>query len=381
MGMLTRFSVANYKNFKEPIEWILDRPGKYQHNSNCLIQKVVGKAILYGKNGTGKSNLGKAMLDVKNVLLADQAENGFDFGQLFLHSDSDQPFAQFRYGFRIGSAEIEYSYQKNCRQQLAAEKLTVNKQLVFNLNFSDPALNEIKNLKLIGLKTLSADHYFSRLNSEDEEPISFLRWAYNNSQTSDLALVDQLMDEVKGMYYLAPNQAIDAINSDLRNPREMTNDKIERLEAFLKDMGFSCKLLLRQELDARQRLYFDLQTPILFFENASSGLKTLAQFYLQLDPILAHATLVYIDEFDAFFHYETAERFFSYFKLKYPDIQFIFTAHHPDLISNHLLRPDCCFLLSSKGTITSLDRATGRELREGHNLEKMYRSGEFLEYE
>jgi len=50
-------------------------------------------------------------------------------------------------------------------------------------------------------------------------------------------------------------------------------------------------------------------------------------------------------------------------------------------MSNRLFRPDCLFILSRNGKLTSLNNATKRELREGHNLEKMYISGEFDAYE
>lgn len=39
------------------------------------------------------------------------------------------------------------------------------------------------------------------------------------------------------------------------------------------------------------------------------------------------------------------------------------------------------FILSRKGKLTSLYNATTRELREGHDLEKMYISKEFDKYE
>ena len=40
------------------------------------------------------------------------------------------------------------------------------------------------------------------------------------------------------------------------------------------------------------------------------------------------------------------------------------------------MRPDCYFILSDN-KLTSFADATNRELREGHNLEKLYMSGEF----
>ena len=65
----------------------------------------------------------------------------------------------------------------------------------------------------------------------------------------------------------------------------------------------------------------------------------------------------------------------------FPDTQIILTTHDTNIMSNELFRPDCLFILSQKGFITPLNKATKRELREGHNLEKMYISGEFAEYE
>ena len=67
----------------------------------------------------------------------------------------------------------------------------------------------------------------------------------------------------------------------------------------------------------------------------------------------------------------------SFIKNKYPECQFIMTSHNTNLMTNKIMRPDCLFILSSKGTLTALCDATERELREGHNLEKMYISGEF----
>ena len=93
------------------------------------------------------------------------------------------------------------------------------------------------------------------------------------------------------------------------------------------------------------------------------------------------ASIVYLDEFDAFYHYEMAENLVKFFKKKFPRSQIIMTSHNTNLMNNRLMRPDCLFILSGEGTLTALCDATERELREGHNLEKMYISGEFERYE
>ena len=59
-------------------------------------------------------------------------------------------------------------------------------------------------------------------------------------------------------------------------------------------------------------------------------------------------------------------------------MQTILTSHNTYLVDNGLLRPDCYFILK-EGNLKSLADRTGRELREGHNLEKMLRQGEFDE--
>lgn len=59
-----------------------------------------------------------------------------------------------------------------------------------------------------------------------------------------------------------------------------------------------------QGLDRSQKLYFDLETPILFYENASSGIRALADLYARLYTTMSHASFLYLDEFDAFYNYK-----------------------------------------------------------------------------
>ncbi len=86
-------------------------------------------------------------------------------------------------------------------------------------------------------------------------------------------------------------------------------------------------------------------------------------------------SFMFIDEFDAFYHFELAESIVQVLK-KMKNTQVILTSHNTNLLTNRIMRPDCYFILT-KDKLTSLANATSRELREGHNLEKLYMSGEF----
>ena len=146
-------------------------------------------------------------------------------------------------------------------------------------------------------------------------------------------------------------------------------------------MGVKCKLDLQELPDGQKELYFKHNRLVPFYENVSSGTASLVSLYLKVVSAARMASFIYLDEFDAFYHYEMAEKLVAFIKQKYPECQVIMTSHNTNLMTNRLMRPDCLFILSEEGTLTPLCSATQRELREGHNLEKMYISGEFADYE
>ena len=57
-------------------------------------------------------------------------------------------------------------------------------------------------------------------------------------------------------------------------------------------------------------------------------------------------------------------------------VQVFTTTHNTDLMSNDLLRPDCYFLLENN-SINAISELTEKELRQAHNLQKMYKAGAF----
>ena len=67
--MLSRFEVRNYRNFKDTLSIDFRKVSGYQFNLDCLTNGMLGKMLVYGRNATGKTNLGKAILDIRRVLM------------------------------------------------------------------------------------------------------------------------------------------------------------------------------------------------------------------------------------------------------------------------------------------------------------------------
>lgn len=59
--MLREFRLKNYKNFKEEIIINFEKTAGYQFNTDCLSDGVISKMLIYGRNATGKTNLGSAI--------------------------------------------------------------------------------------------------------------------------------------------------------------------------------------------------------------------------------------------------------------------------------------------------------------------------------
>ena len=106
---------------------------------------------------------------------------------------------------------------------------------------------------------------------------------------------------------------------------------------------------------------------------ASTGTQSLELLYFWIQKMHS-ASLVFIDEFDAFYHfelsYEVCKRLFDL------DCQVFTSSHNTYLMTNDLLRPDCNFILKDN-KIKALCDCTPKELRFAHNIEKIYRGNGF----
>lgn len=384
--MLKKFTVKNYKNFRDEVCIDFENIAGYQFSTDCITDGVISKMLIYGRNATGKTNLGKALMDIRFTMSSSPRFMG---NGIFLNADSTEDSALFSYLFQFDDSELIYRYGRYSNLELCNEELIIDGKTIFKCDFTAKEYN-FDNLKYVDAETANIKRYLMSMDDsqETEEVIEsklpFLRWLLSNVALKNDSVLIRLANYVNRMIMITVGNVVpyrfrrmnDFFYESLENP-----GRLQDLEDFLNAMGIECKLILKKLPDGQRELYFSHEKLVPFYENASSGTLALVDLYRRFISKIGDASLIYLDEFDAFYHYEMAENVIKFFKKRYPKCQMIMTSHNTNLMTNRLMRPDCLFILSRTGTLTALCNATPRELREGHNLEKMYISGEFERYE
>ena len=323
--MLKKFSVENFKGFQDKITFEIGSPSNYSFNSEIIENGCVTKGIIYGINSSGKSNLGLAIFDIITHLTEKQKLLlSYDF---YLNMSGRKSFAEFEYTFLLEGSDT--------------------------LNAS------IKN----------------------ESPISRVKYVNNNSILTDNVqnqAFKKFMDFVDRMllFYSLDSRGYEGFMNGSEGIAEgiVNSGRVQDFQEFLKENDIDYKLY-GCEVDGRKAIYCHFENKDAdFFKIASTGTRSLALFYYWYIR-MEKASFVFIDEFDAFYHFELAESVQRHLK-KMSGVQIFTTTHNTDLMSNDLLRPDSYFLLENN-RIKAISELTEKELRQAHNLQKMYKAGAF----
>ena len=368
--MLTRFEVTNFKSFKEKFVFDFTKTNDYQFNPECVKNDCIKKAIIYGANGSGKSNLGFAIFDIGFHLTDKYFEH--QAYKNYSNAMSKNEFSEFKYVFSFDNVLVEYSYAKSDVNTLFYETLKINGQIVVSFNKSTDT-NIVINLE--GAENLNTNI--------GEYRISIIKYVKNNTIlttniTNDLfnkftKFIDGMLffRSLKGNTYLGLEKNSCHIDTDI-----IEHNNVDDFQNFLNEAGIECKLKIIDR-NGEQCLGFVFGNKVIdFFEIASTGTQSLILFYFWLQRLKEEnkVSFVFIDEFDAFYHHELSEIVVK--ELKKIDAQVILTTHNTSIMSNSLLRPDCYFLMTEE-EIKSLVQCTPKEIRCAHNLEKIYRGKGF----
>ena len=316
--------------------------------------------MVYGRNGMGKTNLGKAMLDARYNVARETL--GFRADSAFLNADEERKAARFSYLCDFDGSRVLYEYTKNARGVIRTEHLEVDDQVVYDVDASGSwAKNNLSRFTSGSLVVDGKDLYLG---------LSVLSYVCTNTP-------GQLLGPILSLYRFL-------LSMQMNNPVSLEDDialilmrgKVKELEQFLREHGIEETLEGLPTPTGETALYMRKDTrAIPFSEVCSSGTRALVRLFSILELGEPKPSLLFLDEFDAHYHHDLAEQVLRNMQDE-PSVQMIATTHNTDLFSNRLLRPDCLFVLSKRGIFAAADTTT-RELREGHNLEKLYQAGEF----
>jgi AAA15 family ATPase/GTPase len=364
--MLTKFAVKNFRGFTERVELDLTRHSNYGFSTYAIKDGVIKNGILYGPNGCGKTNFGLAIFDIVNHLT--QKWKKADYYGNFTFALSQTLLVEFEYTFKFGDQIVEYRYGKDYHAALRSEEMSVNGKLLFRREAAKFSIdvNEFPMDAAIQ-KNLAA-------NANNVSIVNFLLTSY--PLAADHYLL-QLQKFVNGMLWFRSLDIREFIglenNTTLLEEYIIRNKLIDDFRRFLLNVsGQEFKFASPNPGDKILYCIIDKKR-IPFYPIASTGTQHLELLYFWMNK-MGNTTFVFIDEFDAFYHFklsfEVCKRLFAL------PCQVFLSSHNTYLMTNDLLRPDCNFILN-ENKLKPLCDCTEKELRFGHNIEKLFRGGAF----
>lgn len=368
--MLKLFRVTNFKNYKDTVELSLETANQYDFNMAAVENNIVKHAIIYGENASGKTNIGYALFDIV-IHLTDNNRKLQNY-RLYKHMDCQNKPVVFHYEFLINGVSVIYDYEKVSCQVLLRESLKINGREVLNYDYE----RKCGYTRLAGSENLNINL--------SESGISIVKYVKNNAVLDNSVEENQVFIKfcqfVSNMLWFSSlekneyqgfQMGVESITDGIIHA-----GKVGDFEQFLRRAGIDCTLTV-YEKDGEQHLGQRFENAVVdFFALASRGTCTVSLFYYWFIK-MEKASLVFIDEFDAFYHSSLSRLIVEELK-RLPNTQTILTTHNTDIMTNELLRPDCYFQIENN-RIAAFDQLTEKDLREEHNLQRMYNAGAFYD--
>ena len=366
--MLKHFSVDNFKNFDEKLSFDLSSPANYGFHTDLIEKNIITKGMVYGINSSGKSNLGLALLDI--VCHLTDKQKLLQHYTYYSNMNNAKSVVTFEYTFAFDGVEVKYCYKKTDVMSLLFEQLFIDgKEMLYYDHEKKEGYTKLK-----GSETLNS-------SIRNDSNISRVRYVFTNAILQDDTInhaFHAFMEYVDHMllFYSLDERGYQGFYAGTESISKgiIESGQLKDFEAFLNENGILYHLE-EKDIDGEKKIYCQFNNQSAdFFQIASTGTRSVALLYFWYIK-MQQASFVFIDEFDAFYHSELAQSIVRRL-LKLQHVQIFLTTHNTDLLSNDLMRPDCYFLLEN-GSLKMFSECTEKELRQAHNLQKMYKAGAF----
>lgn len=346
--MIKHFAVSNYKNFNSRIDFDVTNEGM-----------VAGPLLIYGKNGVGKTNLAKALFDIRFLVEGNPVQG------VCCNADSHNECMQFEYTFCFDHSTVQYSYTRDDDWKFYAERLTIDNFIIFDYT---------RDTDIVVFHTRQSDMIhpvvFENYSSNGNASLSFLKYIITGTTLTNNTPIKELLADINGMFLMCGT--FGKINQEcFTNYLAKDSTLLYKFQQFILNFNFTERIFINNS-SAEPILEIEHARPLPFFEYASAGLTAVAKLFYTLYCRRVPLRFVFLDEFDAAYHYQLSKLILKH--LGSIQSQVIVTTHNVALLQ--LVEYKNIAILDN-GTIQPITHLTNRDLSLGFNLEQLYRAGEF----
>lgn len=366
--MIKKFSVENFRGFKDKITIDFSSCRDYDFNKGLIKNGLINKALIYGPNSSGKSNLGFALMDITGHLTDNVSNQPYFHYQCPLNLESGKNEINFEYVFNFNGTDIIYKYSKDKALALLKEEIIMNNKTIFFYDYVNSSYsNKIEELATINLN--------NRL-----ENISALKYIRNNtfsfSENNPIKLIVDFANQMLWFRSLRINEFIgpQTLPEDI-SMFIIKNNLIDDFNLFLNKYNVNEFAVPLQTINGTVLGSKKGNSAVPFFSICSTGTSSLALLYYWKKKRFNDIQFLFIDEFAAFYHPKISKLILNEIN-NISSFQSILTTHNVFLADNTIMRPDCYFILKD-GEIKNFSDRTTKTIREGNNISKMMLADEF----
>lgn len=404
--MLIQFSVGNFRSFKDiatlsMLASTLSDEDFTFHASDKI--KLLRSSVIYGANGSGKSNLLKAMSFMKNFVINSsketQANEPINVDHFKLSSENENKPAYFeavfminktryRYGFEADNAKIHSEWLFSATK-IAEKKLFTRNEGDFEVTdrfvegkgiedrtranvlflsvaaqWNGPIAQEILNwfARFSAIETVSPGIHpgtIEMLNTDS----AFKKFLLNLLKIADLSIEDLRTETVLMEYKDLPPTVPEEFRRVAINAQ-----RIQRIEILTKHKKF-------------KNGKFDSYVELSMGANESGGTNKVFALAAPLYDTLQGGKVLVIDELDARFHPLITESLVKLFHSKETNrsnAQLIFCTHDVNLLNSKLFRRDqIWFTEKDRYEASKLFSLAEYRVRKDASFDKDYMQGKY----
>jgi len=385
--MLIEFKLKNFRSFKEEVSLLMTNVKSFQeHKETNLIHTKKGfdllkSAAIYGMNGSGKTNLILAMMEMDRIVhdsfsdsLKKEGDNSYHTNTFRLSTETENANTFYEVSFLINDEIYRYGFEIN-GQIIMKEWLFRKLEREKNLFFRDEKSFKIsKNSFEEGLKyknEVNSNVLFISHLAQFNQKIS--RKIFN--WFSNLNIIDGLVDKYDKTItkrLMEKDGNFKKWSSLVLNFLEITSIEAGELDGEL--------VTYHNKYDTNNLLIDSV--PFSVTKDESAGTRKLIYMLGPIYDTLKYGRVLFIDEFDSKLHTNLSKGLISLLhKFNENNAQIIFNGQDVNLLDKGLLRRDQIWFVSKDqfgaSELYSLSEFNTKTVRNTSAYDKKYLENKF----